>query len=136
MKNKLNKFFEGRQGMDELSKALFWSGLVLFILSLFIGDFLSILGSFVKIFAIMMLVYCFIRAFSRKLSQRDAENYIYINWISGKKRKYEAYKDRRSQSKGFKFFKCPSCGAYLRVPKGKGNIHIKCKCSYTLYRRT
>ena len=28
------------------------------------------------------------------------------------------------------------CGTMLRVPRGKGKIHIKCKCGYTLYRKT
>ena len=26
--------------------------------------------------------------------------------------------------------------AFVRVPKGKGKIHIKCRCGYTLYRKT
>ena len=32
--------------------------------------------------------------------------------------------------------KCPGCGCWLRVPRGKGKIHINCRCGYTLYRKT
>ena len=52
------------------------------------------------------------------------------------KNKYAAWKDRFSQRKSYRFFKCPGCGTYIRVPKGKGKIHIKCRCGYTLYRKT
>ena len=137
MKDRINKFFYGRQGMDEFSKALFWSSLVLILLAGLVGSFVNaFLGSFIRWISIFMLVYSFVRAFSRRLSQRDAENYIYLNWLARRKHSFEAYKDRRRQSKDFKFFKCPGCGTMLRVPRGKGKIHIKCKCGYTLYRKT
>ena len=48
----------------------------------------------------------------------------------------QAAKERRAQRKDYRFFKCPGCGTMLRVPRGKGKIHIKCKCGYTLYRKT
>ena len=136
MKERFNHFFEGRQGMDEMSKGLFWTGLVFFVLSLLMGGFLGFLGVLLRTIALMMFIYCFIRAFSRNRTQRDAENYMYLSWMAGRRQKYAAYKDRRSQHKEYRFFKCPGCGAYLRVPKGKGKVHIKCKCGYTLYRRT
>ena len=33
MREKINRFFAGRQGMDEFSKALFWLGLAFLLLS-------------------------------------------------------------------------------------------------------
>ena len=48
----------------------------------------------------------------------------------------QAAKERHAQHKDFRFFKCPGCGTMLRVPRGKGKIHIKCRCGYTLYRKT
>ncbi len=137
MREKINKFFYGRQGMDELSKALFWAGLVFILLAGLVGVFINaFLGSFIRWIALFMLIYSFVRAFSRRLTQRDAENYLYLNWLARRRQSFENYKDRRRQSKDFKFFKCPGCGAMLRVPKGKGKIHIHCKCGYTLYRKT
>lgn len=137
MRDKINNFFSGRQGMDEFSKALFWAGLILLLLSSFMGGFLNgVPGAFIRWIGLFMLIYCFVRAFSKRRSQRDAENYVYLNFIARQKNKYAAYKDRRAQRKDFKFFKCPGCGTMIRVPKGKGKIHIKCKCGYTLYRKT
>ena len=137
MKNKLNNFFAGRQGMDELSKALFWSGLIFLVVSILLSGFLAgIPASILRFLSIFMLIYCFIRAFSRRRAQRDAENYAYLNYLARRKHSFEAFKDRRRQSRDFKFFKCPGCGAMLRVPRGKGKVHITCKCGYTLYRKT
>lgn len=34
----------------------------------------------------------------------------------------------------YRFFRCPACGAMLRVPGGKGLIRIKCRCGNILYK--
>ena len=137
MKNSFKGFFEGRQGMDEFSKHLFWCGLACVALSLICGGFLAGIPSAIfSWFGIFQLVYGFFRAFSRKLSQRESENYAFLSWKAKKRHEFESFKNRRSQRRDFRFFKCPGCGCYLRVPKGKGKIHISCKCGYTLYRKT
>lgn len=137
MRQWFEKFFYGRQGMDDLSKTLFWSGLGCFALSILTADILGgVFSGIFSYFSIFQIILSFIRAFSRQLQKREAENGQFLRWKAGKKNQLAAYKDRRSQSKDFKFFKCPGCGTYLRVPKGKGKIHIKCKCGYTLYRKT
>ena len=109
MKQRLQKFFEGRQGMDELSKALFWGGLAALLLSgLCIKLLNGALSTVLSWLGLAAVIFCFVRAFSRRLRQR----------------------------KNYKFFKCPGCGTILRVPRGKGKIHISCKCGYILYRKT
>lgn len=136
MRDRLQAFFAGRQGMDELSKALFWVSLGAFVLGAvtarFLGGFLAGLLVWLSLFAVVI---SFVRALSRRLEDRERENRLYLTWLAGKRRAVESAKARRAQ-KDFRFFKCPGCGSYLRVPKGKGKIHIRCKCGYTLYRRT
>ncbi len=118
--------------MDELSKLLFWCGLAGITLACLLGGGLSSLFFF---FGSLMLIFAFVRAFSRRLQQREAENLLYLRYLDKKKREKQAAKERRAQ-KDFVFFKCPGCGQYLRVPRGKGKIHISCRCGYTLYRKT
>ncbi len=137
MREKLRRIFSGRQGMDEFSKALFWLGLAFLLLSVLTANFLK--GVFSILFTwlgLMMVIFCFVRAFSRKLEQRETENNAFLALLEKGKRSRRAAKERRAQRKDFCFFRCPGCGTILRVPKGKGKIHIKCRCGYTLYRKT
>lgn len=137
MREKINRIFSGRQGMDEFSKALFWAGLCFLLLSVLTANILK--GVFSLIFTwfgLMMLIFSFVRAFSRRLGQREMENNAYLALRQKQRHSRQAAKDRRAQSKDYRFFKCPGCGTMLRVPRGKGKIHIKCRCGYTLYRKT
>ena len=137
MREKLSRIFSGRQGMDEFSKALFWMGLVCMLLSVLTVNVLK--GVFSLLFnwlGLMLLIFSFVRAFSRRLGQREAENNAYLALRQKQRHNRQAAWERRAQRKDFCFFKCPGCGTMLRVPRGKGKIHIKCKCGYTLYRKT
>ena len=137
MRDKINNLFIGRQGMDEFSKFLFWAGCgwiaLACLVTALLGGVFSSLFFFVGTF---MLIMAFVRAFSRKLQQRELENSVYLRYLEQKKRERLASKDRRSQRKDYVFFKCPGCRQYLRVPRGKGKIHINCRCGYTMYRKT
>ena len=137
MREKLSRIFSGRQGMDEFSKALFWMGLVCMLLSVLTANVLK--GVFSLLFnwlGLMLLIFSFVRAFSRRLGQREAENNAYLALRQKQRHNRQAAWERRAQRKDFCFFKCPGCGVMLRVPRGKGKIHINCKCGYTLYRKT
>ena len=119
MKQRLQKFFEGRQGMDELSKALFWGGLAALLLSgLCIKLLNGALSTVLSLLGLAAVIFCFVRAFSRRLAQRETENNAFLAMRAKRKREWEARKDRFRQRKNYKFFKCP------------------CKCGYILYRKT
>ena len=133
MKEKLRNLFSGRQGMDELSKLLFWCAVGGYALALALPGALRTL---LIPFATVLLAAAFARAFSRDLPRREAENLLLLRRREKRKRERAAAKDRRAHSKEYKYFKCPGCGTWLRVPRGKGKIHINCRCGYTLYRKT
>lgn len=136
MREKINNLFIGRQGMDEFSKFLFWAGCGHIALSCLVSGLVGFLGSLLFFLGSFMLIFAFVRAFSRKLQQREMENAVYLQYLDKKRRERLAAKDRRSQRKDFCFFQCPGCKQYLRVPRGKGKIHINCRCGYTMYRKT
>ena len=134
-------FFTGRQGMDEFSKYLFWNGASFILASMllrFLGGraIVSALSSVAMWIGAASLIYSFVRAFSRRLDRREAENMAFLSLISQRRQKRLDARERWRQRKSFKFFRCPGCGTMLRVPRGKGKIHIKCRCGYTLYRKT
>lgn len=121
MREKIGKMFSGRQGMDELSKALFWCSLACMALSaLTLGVLNGVLSSIFSFLGFSQIILCFIRAFSRRLGQREAENAAYLAWLSRQRSSLGHTRSAAVRAGHFKFFKCPGCGTYIRVPRGKG----------------
>ena len=111
MRDKLYRFMQGRNGMDELARMQSWLVLILLLIGMFtrIGLF-----SFV---ALILMIYMYFRVFSRNTSKR--------------------YEERMGQARDYSFFKCPMCKQEVRVPRGHGKIEITCpKCREKFIRRT
>ena len=73
MRDKFNKFMQGRYGVDELSRFTMGAALVLIILTMFITMFNRNLGSIFDFLGIAAIVYAYFRIFSRNIQQRYAE---------------------------------------------------------------
>jgi hypothetical protein len=78
MRDKFNKFMQGRYGVDELSRFTMGAALVLIILTMFITMFNRNLGSIFDFLGIAAIVYAYFRIFSRNIQQRYAENQKYL----------------------------------------------------------
>lgn len=125
-KNWLYKVMYGRNGADDLSKALLVLSLIVLIPSSFINS--NIRYIFLLLFWII-IIYSYYRMFSKKLYDRKQENDWYL-------RKINFYKLKSSQRKNYRFYDCPKCKTHLRVPKGVGKITITCnKCGYQFDRK-
>ena len=82
MRDKFNKFMQGRYGVDELSRFTMGAALVLIILTMFITMFNRNLGSIFDFLGIAAIVYAYFRIFSRNIQQRYAENQKYLQMTS------------------------------------------------------
>ena len=122
--HRFQSFMAGRYGPDSLSKATSVFACVLLIPSLFLGGMAS---NVLWLLALVCLALTYFRMFSRNIEKRRAENRKYCQLISPLTRKYHQLVEKHRQKKLYRFFKCPSCGTVLRVPKGKGHIRITCK---------
>lgn len=135
MKKWLAKVMVGRYGVDQLTNAMLVLSMVLLMVALFFGN--SIVNTILWTLAVLLLVAGYYRIFSKKTSQRYQENQKYLrlrNRITGR---FRSMKERLKQRKTHRFFKCPQCGATVRVPKGKGKIKITCpKCKTAFVRNT
>jgi len=130
---KLSGFMQGRygqKGQDKLTKYLWISALVFFVISLFVP-----VGIFTTLIMIH-LFYCIFRTFSKNIQAREKELELFIKMVKWPGEFIKLQKLRIKQGKTHKFFRC-ECGAILRVPKGRGNIEVTCpKCKLHTFRKT
>lgn len=129
--NWLRRFMSGRYGPDQLSMALLILSVVLSVVIRFTGVPLLSMISYIP------LGLCFFRMFSKNINKRRMENYKFHMLIGPVYSWSKKMRIRLAESRTHRFFKCPSCRAELRLPKGKGNIIITCtKCRHEFKAKT
>ncbi len=137
MKQKIANFMYGRYGNDQLNRALSVLILLLLIVSFFFGysEPGSTARSFLLVIVLALLIYTYFRMLSKNLSARRAENAKFLAKTARLRDWWQLRRDMWNQRKEYKFFKCPSCKAVMRVPKGKGKIRIICKKCGTAFEK-
>ena len=122
----------GRYGLDELSKFLSSASIIVLLVSMFIS---SSAKTVVFMAALLLLIYAYFRIFSKNYEKRRAENAKFLKFRQPILDSFKLRREMWKQRKEFKFFKCPSCKAVLRVPKGKGKIRVVCKKCGTAFEK-
>ncbi len=131
LNDKIQQWMQGRYGIDELSKALYITGFVFLISSLF-----SPLR-FLTILAFAFMLWSCIRCYSKKLAHRRAERDAWLRFTGGIRSWLRLQGDKWRDRKDYRYFRCRECKAPLRVPRGKGRIRIRCpKCHKELDAKT
>ena len=131
------RFMYGRNGADQMWRALFWVYLALCILRAILVSVTksAALSWVLDVLTTAMAVYLLFRIFSKNLPKRREENQKFLNW-SWKLRSNAAGAKARRADKDHKYFTC-KCGAICRVPVGKGKIVITCpKCGAKIEAKT
>ena len=118
--NFLRKLMYGRYGSDHLSFFL----LFLYVVLIFISALPHM--AWISCVALAVLLWDLFRMFSRRIDRRRAENARFLSLFGPVIR---WFKMRRTihRDKDHRYFKCPNCGQYLRVPRGKGKITVNCR---------
>ncbi|MCL2342342.1 MAG: zinc-ribbon domain-containing protein [Firmicutes bacterium] len=131
MRNRLNMLLIGRNGIDQLAIVAIIVAIVFYFLE-------SLLNLYVLSFIpVLLLAYALFRIISRNVQKRREENARFVRFWGKWKSSFAARRERRAQSKDYKFFTCPACKATLRVPRGKGKLKVTCaKCGQRFDGRT
>ena len=118
--NFFRKLMYGRYGSDHLSFFL----LFLYVVLVFISALPQM--AWISWVALAVLLWDLFRMFSRRIDRRRAENARFLSLFGPVIR---WFKMRRTihRDKVHRYFKCPNCGQYLRVPRGKGKITVTCR---------
>lgn len=120
IKQSFRGLMAGRHGADQYSMMLMWLGLALYLLGSIFGiAILLILG---------FACYCYtiFRMFSRNNEKRNEENRRYLAKTAQVKTKWKQSRSRFAHRKEYKYFKCPGCKAWLRLPHGAGVVTVTC----------
>lgn len=110
----------GRNGVDRLSNALMWTGIGLLVLAMIFNSFI------LNALALAVYIYAVFRMFSRNVEKRSAENQAYVRKTNQIRTSITHAKNRFKQRKEFRYFKCPECKSWLRVPRGAGKVKVTC----------
>ena len=131
MKEKINKFMQGRYGVDQLSVFMTYFAilllLVLFLLNKADWSWL----------AMIIVLISYMRLMSRDIGKRSKENAKYMAITRNFTGSLKKMKNHIVGTKDHKYFTCDSCKTELRIPKKKGKIKVKCpKCGKEFIKRT
>ena len=115
----------GRYGADPLNRTLNIAAIALLVLSLILGG--GGIGSLFWALALTCLIWGSVRTLSRNIPKRQRENAAYLSLTRKLREPARGARDRFAQRRDYRFFRCPSCRTWLRVPKGKGKLNITCR---------
>jgi DNA-directed RNA polymerase subunit RPC12/RpoP len=116
----------GRYGTDALNQFLNIAVLVLLVLALLTSKIWAGLSSLCYVLALIALVLCYYRTFSRNISKRTEENYKFYTAKERAAARLNTYKEMWANRKQYHYYRCTKCHQKLRVPRGRGRIQISC----------
>ena len=125
IRNTVQRWMIGRNGMDRLSLAMLWAGVALLVLAM------ALSSAVLNVVSLAVYMLALLRAFSRNIARRSAENRFYVEKTQKLRATYTHRRNRHKNRKQYHYFKCPQCKAWLRVPRGAGQVKVTCgKCSH------
>ncbi len=116
--NWLRRLMVGRYGVDQLSIACLIGVLLLLIIARW-----SMLAIFDWL-ALILLVWCYYRVFSRQVNKRYQENSRFLRFFAPVTKFYRRLYQRLACVKTHRYFKCPQCKQELRYRKAKEKLRL------------
>lgn len=113
------RFMYGRRGLDEFGIALYVFGIFLWLVSLFVGGFLSFLY-------LILWIYGLFRILSRNLYKRQKENDWFLGWFRPLKTRFSQAMTRFRNRKVYLYYRCPNCKCWLKLPRHVGVKNVTC----------
>ena len=121
------RFMAGRNGSDELCRALSVLALAILIVQLITRSLVLYL------LFLAVLVYSLFRMFSKNIQARQKENRAYCRLADSVKKWASLQKRKWSERKTHVYKRCPSCKNTLRLPRVKGTHTVNCPCCHTRF---
>ena len=120
MRNAIQRFMYGRYGNDQFGFFL----LGLSVASSLLATILDL--GILNLLAEVVIFYALFRMLSRNTYKRREENNKFLRKVNPFLKWFRLQQTMR-RDKAHRYFKCPNCSQYLRVPRGKGKITVTCR---------
>ena len=120
IRNAMHRLMYGRYGVDQLNTFMLLAYLVCYLL------FAVTRFGPLYLLSLVLLGLMVFRMMSRNILKRREENFKFMHLIEPAARWFRLQRTIR-RDKEHRYFKCPNCGQYLRVPRGKGTITVTCR---------
>jgi len=123
LRERFARFMIGRYGMDRLGQFLNA------IVCVFLAAGLFSRSKWLDIGALVFLVLCYFRVFSKNIGKRFEENQKFERIWFHVSEVFRRWRFKLQQARKYHIYKCPNCRQKIRIPRGKGKISIHCpKC--------
>jgi hypothetical protein len=130
MRNRLQQFFYGRNGLDQLGIAALVLALLVLIVTRITG-FVPL-----SLLYLGLVLYALFRAMSHHVHNRRRENIRFLSVLNTIAAPFKLRVRMLREWKTHRYLRCPRCARLLRVPKGKGRIAISCaRCNENFIRK-
>ena len=127
----LARFMVGRYGNDQLNRFLFGLYFALWILSFLLRGWLWWIADGLATLTAVVLLY---RMLSRNIPRRQAENQCFLGWWIPTKDWFSFQFTRLRDVRRFRYRRCPSCKAKLRLPVKRGRRTVTCHRCHTQFK--
>lgn len=137
-RERIERFMQGRNGPDALSRACSVASIVLLIAAVVTQSAgTRVAGSILWYVALALIIACYWRMLSRNVTQRYRENVKYLNLRDRALGFFRRELRHAGQLRTHRFFRCPRCAQRVRTPRGKGKIRVTCpRCGSAFIRRS
>lgn len=127
-------FMQGRYGADALGGFLTALVFVIWFVNIFVFDRLASLILTVVQLGILALI--IVRALSRNINARSRENRVFMKFFNPIKNWFSMLWKKWRDRENYRYIKCPSCKAQLRVKNNPGKHTVRCpKCGKEFSKR-
>ena len=126
MRNAIQRFMYGRYGNDQFGFFLLGLAVVFSLLASLLD-----LG-LLNLLAEVVIIYALFRMLSRNTYKRRDENAKFMRRFNPFL-KWLRLQQTMRKDKTHRYFKCPNCAQYLRVPRGKGKITVTCRSCHASF---
>ena len=131
MREKIYRFMQGRYGVDQLYRFIFFLAIVLMIINNFLKN------PMLNLVIYALLILDIFRMLSKNHSARYAENQKYLQMTAKFRYWLDQQKKLWQERKYHHIYTCPKCKQKIRIPKGKGKIRVRCpKCHFEFQKRS